>query len=86
MSRRVSHGAELVKILRDTADRLERSDHGGLRGVVVVCEGVPGLFKSAGPLTGSWVDTGCGYDLYTGLVAAALDVAALRDAKKKASH
>ncbi|KKK88641.1 hypothetical protein LCGC14_2741070, partial [marine sediment metagenome] len=27
---------ELVKLLRDTADRLEAEDHGGLRGVVVV--------------------------------------------------
>jgi len=77
---------ELVKLLRDTADRLEAEDHGGLRGVVVVCEGKDGVFVGSGPATGAWVEAGHGYSLYAGLLLAASDVAVLRDAKRKKAH
>ena len=75
------HISELAKVLRKTADRLEREGYGGLTGVVLVVEGVPGTFVENGPFVGTWVSMQGGKRLYEGMLTAAGDVAVLRKAK-----
>lgn len=82
MDAKVRHTQDLAELLRSTADRLEKEDHGNLTGVAIVIEAVPGTFKDPGPMTGTWVSMQGGKDLYRGLLRVAFDISALRNAKK----
>jgi hypothetical protein len=74
--------SKLVKALRVTADKLEREDYGGLTGVVIVLDAVPGSFEHDGPLVGAWVSMQGGKGLYKGLLEAVINVATLRKSKE----
>lgn len=74
---------DLARVLRETADRLEKEDYGGLTGVALVVDAAPGIFKEDKPMTAAWVSMQGGRRLYGGLWQVAMDVAALRDAKGK---
>ena len=79
--------SKFIDILRATADRLEHGlSYGGLTGVVLVLDAVPGTFVQDEPLTATWVSPQGGQQLYNGLVTAIVDVAVLRDAKQKGVH
>lgn len=78
---RVGEGEDLSVFLRETADRLDEENHGGLTGVVLVVTGVPGVFEEDKPATGTWVSMQGGMKLYGGLLSAAADVMMLREAK-----
>jgi hypothetical protein len=80
---RVAAVDTLAMRLRDTADRLEAGENkGGLTGVVLVVEAVPGVFSEDLALTGAWVSMRGGEHLDDGLRSATADVEALRRAKK----
>jgi hypothetical protein len=82
-AKRVSTGGDLIRALRDTADRLEGEADGGLTGVALVVEGVPGVFAHDGPLTAVWVSMQGGEALVGGLRSVTQDTVLLRQAKAR---
>lgn len=82
MNHRAEHLDKLIELLRKTADMLEAEDNAGLTGIVLVVEGAPGRFVEEGTLTASWVSMQGGSELYSGLLSAGADVAALREFKE----